>query len=244
MTNITKLKIVLVGDMGAGKSTLLARLIDRKFVTDIQSTLGSAYRTYRYLSYDQTPTIFEFWDTAGQERFRALTPIYTRNANGIIICIDFTQNILAQQEQFTYWVNIIREQWRTSSRFTQIPPLIFIASTKCDLITLQHERAEREKKIYKLFKDLWSDYSIGDSVYSDVEHPHPLLHEFTSAKLEDRVYPCFFTVMEKCILRQSQSQFQSKIESDKKTEGQLTQVVVNLNQNKESSGWREWCSIL
>jgi small GTP-binding protein len=33
---------------------------------------------------------FEIWDTAGQERYRALTPMYYKNANAAIVVFDFT----------------------------------------------------------------------------------------------------------------------------------------------------------
>jgi Ras-related protein Rab-21 len=34
---------------------------------------------------------YKVWDTAGQERFRAMAPMYYRNANAALIVFDITQ---------------------------------------------------------------------------------------------------------------------------------------------------------
>lgn len=35
--------------------------------------------------------ILQVWDTAGQERFRAMAPMYYRNANAALLVFDITQ---------------------------------------------------------------------------------------------------------------------------------------------------------
>ncbi len=35
---------------------------------------------------------FEIWDTAGQERYRALTPMYYRNANAAVVVFDVSNS--------------------------------------------------------------------------------------------------------------------------------------------------------
>jgi GTPase SAR1 family protein len=32
----------------------------------------------------------QFWDTAGEEKFRAVTPMYYRNASAVVIVYDIT----------------------------------------------------------------------------------------------------------------------------------------------------------
>jgi GTPase SAR1 family protein len=37
---------------------------------------------------------FEMWDTAGQERYRALAPMYYRNADAAVLVYDITDPVL------------------------------------------------------------------------------------------------------------------------------------------------------
>jgi Ras-related protein Rab-21/Rab family protein len=80
------LKFVLAGAAGTGKTTLVFSLIHGRFIEPFHPTVGPAVS-------DWTGTLNErqydvkIWDTAGQERYRALTPVYFREAAaGIIVC--------------------------------------------------------------------------------------------------------------------------------------------------------------
>jgi len=67
----------------------------------------------------------QIWDTAGEERFRALTPMYYKNAEGIIIAFSLTS--AESFENLGKWMSEI-EQNASISNCVKI-----IVGTKCDL---------------------------------------------------------------------------------------------------------------
>lgn len=44
------------------------------------------------ITYNERSIKFELWDTAGQERYRALAPMYYRNADAAVLVFDVTDN--------------------------------------------------------------------------------------------------------------------------------------------------------
>ena len=47
----------------------------------------------------------QIWDTAGEDRFRALTPIYYKNAAAVVLCYDITSS--ESFDSLSYWINEI-----------------------------------------------------------------------------------------------------------------------------------------
>jgi small GTP-binding protein len=82
-------KIVVVGASGAGKTSLLHRLLDENFNSELPSTVGVEFISYR-CEVDGRQTKLQIWDTAGQERFRAVTRSYLRGAIGALLVFDLT----------------------------------------------------------------------------------------------------------------------------------------------------------
>lgn len=66
----------------------------------------------------------KIWDTAGQERFKSLTPMYFRDAQGIIFVFDITDQ--STFEGINLWLDELKKHG---------PDLIFyqIAANKSDL---------------------------------------------------------------------------------------------------------------
>jgi small GTP-binding protein len=83
------LKIVFLGDSGVGKTTILGRYIHRNFEQFTQPTVGTMFFCKKLVKGDKTYEL-QIWDTAGQEKFRSITPIYFRDANGVILVCDVT----------------------------------------------------------------------------------------------------------------------------------------------------------
>ena len=78
--------IVLLGEWGVGKSSMLAaHLSGCAQVKTTPSTIGMSFCMLEPTSLS-LPSGIACWDTAGQERYRALIPMYTRNA-GAFICL-------------------------------------------------------------------------------------------------------------------------------------------------------------
>jgi Ras-related protein Rab-8A len=82
-------KVLLLGDSGVGKSSLIRKFIDGEFVPHIQQTIGMDYKV-KILTLGGCCVKLEIWDTAGQERFRSITQQFYRNAGGIIMVYDVT----------------------------------------------------------------------------------------------------------------------------------------------------------
>lgn len=78
--------VVLLGDWGVGKSSMLAaHMSGIPQVKAISSTIGMSFCMLEPKS-PLMPSGIACWDTAGQERYRALIPMYTRDA-GAFVCL-------------------------------------------------------------------------------------------------------------------------------------------------------------
>jgi len=84
-------KLLLIGDSGVGKSCLLLRFADDSFTDNYISTIGVDFKI-RTIDLEGKVVKLQIWDTAGQERFRTITAAYYRNAQGIIVVYDVTDN--------------------------------------------------------------------------------------------------------------------------------------------------------
>ena len=83
-------KVVLLRDKGVGKTCLVLRFIEGHFNVRQQSTIGAFFLTKRIATQEGHSAKIQIWDTAGQERFRAMAPMYYRNAAAAIVCFDIT----------------------------------------------------------------------------------------------------------------------------------------------------------
>eukprot|EP00092_Neocalanus_flemingeri_P067642 GFUD01082587.1.p1 GENE.GFUD01082587.1~~GFUD01082587.1.p1 ORF type:complete len:209 (-),score=49.78 GFUD01082587.1:203-829(-) len=82
-------KVVLVGDSGVGKSSLLKQFTEKAFLPDLRTTVGVEFSVHE-MTIDEKKIRTQIWDTAGQERYRAITNLYYRKANGVILAYDIT----------------------------------------------------------------------------------------------------------------------------------------------------------
>ena len=99
---IPKYKIIFLGDQGTGKSSILNRFVDDKFIPTYQATIGLDFQS-KNIQIDNQDIHLLLYDTAGQEKFRSLIPMYTRDANIIILVYDITR-----KESFNHipdWIN-------------------------------------------------------------------------------------------------------------------------------------------
>ena len=98
---IPKYKLIFLGDQGTGKSSILNRFVDDEFDPNYQATIGLDFQS-KNVKIDNQDIHLLLYDTAGQEKFRSLIPMYTRDANIIILVYDITR-----KESFTHipdWV--------------------------------------------------------------------------------------------------------------------------------------------
>ena len=101
-SDIPKYKLIFLGDQGTGKSSILNRFVDDKFIPTYQATIGLDFQS-KNVKIDNQDVHLLLYDTAGQEKFRSLIPMYTRDANIIILVYDITR-----KESFNHipdWIN-------------------------------------------------------------------------------------------------------------------------------------------
>ena len=100
---IPKYKIIFLGDQGTGKSCILNRFVEDKFDDNYQATIGLDFQS-KNVKIDNQDVHLLLYDTAGQEKFRSLIPMYTREANIIILVYD-----ISRKESFSHIPNWINE---------------------------------------------------------------------------------------------------------------------------------------
>lgn len=118
--------IVLLGDWGVGKSSLLnAHITGIPQCKGITSTIGMSFSTLRSATAETRKPVC-CWDTAGQERYRALIPMYTRNASAYICVIASSRRPA---------IDAVADPILSILRSDQAPELCHIAlvHSKCDL---------------------------------------------------------------------------------------------------------------
>ena len=82
-------KIIFLGDQNTGKSCILNRFVEDKFDDKYQATIGLDFQS-KNVQIDNQDIHLLLYDTAGQEKFRSLIPMYTRDANIIILVYDIS----------------------------------------------------------------------------------------------------------------------------------------------------------
>ena len=86
-----KINLIVLGDAAVGKTSLLRRLDKREFVPNHLKTIAVDYvMTDYHNEEDDVTTQVKIWDTAGQEKFRNITYQFYRQADGIIVAFDMT----------------------------------------------------------------------------------------------------------------------------------------------------------
>jgi len=118
------MKLLVIGDSGVGKSCLLLRFANDTFTTQFTSTIGIDFKV-RTVELDGKRVKLQIWDTAGQDRFRTITNVYYRDAHGILIVYDVTDE--KSFEGLRYWLKNIQEN--APENVDRV-----IVGNKCDLV--------------------------------------------------------------------------------------------------------------
>ena len=114
---LKKFKVIFLGDQGVGKSSILNRFVQDKFETEYQATIGLDFHS-KNVSINNTTVRLLLYDTAGQEKFKALIPMYIRDANIIIMVYDITNPDTL--EHTNHWINETKDLKRDDSIFVLI----------------------------------------------------------------------------------------------------------------------------
>ena len=105
MSRLSEIKLVLVGDTNVGKTSLVSRYLYNKFVTPT-ATIAAQFMI-KVVTFANQSYKLQIWDTAGQERFRAMAPLYYRNADVAVVVCDVEQRKFASSVDF--WVGQLQK---------------------------------------------------------------------------------------------------------------------------------------
>lgn len=120
-------KIVLLGDTGVGKSSICQRYINNTISDAYEVTIGGAYLQKEVGLSNGQKIKLHIWDTGGEERYRAMAPLYYRDAQAALLVYDVTSTQSFQS--LDYWVRELDEKIRDENM------VLIIAGNKSDLPT-------------------------------------------------------------------------------------------------------------
>jgi small GTP-binding protein len=89
MSSINQFKIIFLGDAGVGKSSLIHRYNTNSFLDTPEATLGTAFFC-KIMMRNGSVVKLNIWDTSGEEKYRAMTPMYYKDADAVILAYDLT----------------------------------------------------------------------------------------------------------------------------------------------------------
>jgi small GTP-binding protein len=120
-----RFRIVMIGDSGVGKTSIVNRFLRNVFDASEINTVGVFFANH-VREHEGQEVELEIWDTAGQEEYRALVPIYFRNAAAALVVFD-----IASRRSFTdltLWITSFKEVVGDGA-------LVVVLGNKCDLPT-------------------------------------------------------------------------------------------------------------
>lgn len=118
-------KVVFLGDSAVGKSSISQRFCKNIFTGEHEVTIGGAYIQQKVQLKNGSSLKLHLWDTGGEERFRAMAPLYYRDANAAVLVYDVSNK--QTYDSIKYWLNEL------DSKVKQDGLVLALAGNKCDL---------------------------------------------------------------------------------------------------------------
>jgi small GTP-binding protein len=117
-------KLVLLGQSTVGKTTIITVADGGAFSPDQNATVGACFHIKKS-RVQNTEMKFHIWDTAGQDRFRALAPMYYRDAHFalLVYAIDNQESF----DEVEIWYKALTDDC------SPLPHVVLVAN-KCDLV--------------------------------------------------------------------------------------------------------------
>lgn len=135
--NVTKYKLVVVGDGGVGKSALTIQFFQNLFVQDYDPTIEDSY--VQHTEIDGQWCILDVLDTAGQEEFSAMREQYMRKGDGFLLVYS-----VIDRQSYENIVNFHTQILRVKDRDSY--PMILVAN-KVDLVHLRKVTDEQGREL-------------------------------------------------------------------------------------------------
>ena len=89
-SNKSQFTVILVGDSYVGKTSIIKKFIDDAFSEKMVSTISIDFKVKNIKINKNLYAELKIFDTAGQERYRSLANGYYKQADGIILVFDLT----------------------------------------------------------------------------------------------------------------------------------------------------------
>jgi small GTP-binding protein len=122
-TMIPEAKVVFLGESTVGKTSIVACFAEEGFEEVQAPTIGACFSLHEIPVGNDTIKL-KVWDTAGQEKYRALTPMYYRDAQVAVLV--FAVDMIESLTKLEQWILKLRSD-------TPILPELIIAGNKIDV---------------------------------------------------------------------------------------------------------------
>lgn len=83
-------KVILLGNIAVGKTCLLTYFVENMFRSEYSCTVGVDFKIKTVTLEPNKKVDLQIWDTSGEERFKTITRQYYRDASGIVLVFDVT----------------------------------------------------------------------------------------------------------------------------------------------------------
>lgn len=124
--SVREFKIILIGSSSVGKTSIFNKFLTGNFPLNVKSTINVEFKTKILKINNNLYAKLILWDTCGSEKYRAVTRLYYKGANGIILVFDLT-NQKSFDELKSIWLRDIKNN-------TDQNVQIIIVGNKQDLI--------------------------------------------------------------------------------------------------------------
>ena len=104
---------------------------------EISNVINGTNETKTVITKDGRRINLELWDTAGQEKYRALTKIFYKNADCVVLGYDITRKCTFEDIKY-YWISDIKSAYN--------PKLMYLIGCKTDLYEYQTVSSEKAKE--------------------------------------------------------------------------------------------------
>ena len=173
---ITRQKIILIGDIAVGKTSIINSILGHKFKSEYEASVGVDFFS-KTMRYKGKSFKLQIWDSAGQEKFKSLIPNYIRGASLIFLVYDITKK--SSFNSLINWLKFIYEIENTN---------IVIIGNKIDL---KNERviSEEEGKKFCDENNLMSFFEV--SAKEDINIKEMLYNSIASLPIFKELAPGF-----------------------------------------------------
>ena len=128
-----KINILVLGNSSVGKTSFILKYTENVFRASYLTTIGIDYKK-KFINLNNKKYKIDFFDTAGQERYKSIALNIIKNADGILLLYDVTQQ--GTFDSISQWINDIENVKGEDA-------IIVLIGNKCDLT--EDRKIDKEK---------------------------------------------------------------------------------------------------